>query len=238
MKSWKRFKEEKKEFLSDSLIEELNKEGIDPYIYKVYLDIFYNGDETKGSSIEYESCYEGEFNSLAEFIEYYYTYYAYDEDESIEFDNFFFDCVNLSDIGEVLIDEYIEEDEDDLQTASLFIGDDEDTEDSDTHNTNEEESIIKEKLNTFFDEKRRTSDWEYMNTAEKYMAIAEEYINILSSLRNITKREAVQVFQDNHPNEKYIDYSSGEDFLFDIYAGEYFYYQDPDSSLYFIFRSP
>ena len=48
MKSWKRFKEEKKESLSDSLIEELNKEGIDPYIYKVYLDIFYNGDETKG----------------------------------------------------------------------------------------------------------------------------------------------------------------------------------------------
>lgn len=232
MKSWKRFKEEeKKESLSDSLIEELNEEGIDPYLYKVYLDIFYNGDETKGSSIEYESCYEGEFNSLAEFVEYYYTYYAYDDDMSIEFDTFFSECVNLSDIGEVLIDEYIEEDEDDLQTASLFIGDDEDTEDSDTHNTYEEESIIKEKLNTFFDEKRRTSNWEYSD-------IAEEYINILSSLRGITKREAVQVFQDNHPNEKYIDYSSGEDFLFDIYAGEYFYYQDPDSSLYFIFRSP
>ena len=231
MKSWKRFKEEeKKESLSDSLIEELSKEGIDPYLYKIYLDIFYNGDETKGSSIEYESCYEGEFNSLAEFVEYYYTYYAYDEDESIEFDTFFSECVNLSDIGEVLIDEYIE-DEDYLQTASLFIGDDEDTEDSDTHNTHEEESIIKEKLNTFFDEKRRTSNWGYSD-------IAEEYINILSSLRNITKREAVQVFQDNHPNEKYIDYSSGEDFLFDIYAGEYFYYQDPDSSLYFIFRSP
>lgn len=232
MKSWKRFKEEeKKESLSDSLIEELSKEGIDPYLYKIYLDIFYNGDETNGSSIEYESCYEGEFNSLAEFVEYYYTYYAYDDDMSIEFDTFFSECVNLSDIGEVLIDEYIEEDEDDLQTASLFIGDDEDTEDSDTHNTYEEESIIKEKLNTFFDEKRRTSNWEYSD-------IAEEYINILSSLRNITKREAVQVFQDNHPNEKYIDYSSGEDFLFDIYAGEYFYYQDPDSGLYFIFRCP
>ncbi len=232
MKSWKRFKEEeKKESLSDSLIEELSKEGIDPYLYKIYLDIFYNGDETKGSSIEYESCYEGGFNSLAEFVEYYYTYYEYDDDMSIEFDTFFSECVNLSDIGEVLIDEYIEEDEDDLQTASLFIGDDEDTEDSDTHNTYEEESIIKEKLNTFFDEKRRTSNWEYSD-------IAEEYINILSSLRGITKREAVQVFQDNHPNEKYIDYSSGADFLFDIYAEEYFYYHDPDSRLYFIFRSP
>lgn len=231
MKSWKRFKEEKKEPLSDNLIEELNKEGIDPYLYKIYLDIFYNGDETKGSSIEYESCYEGEFNSLAEFVEDYYTYDAYDEDESIEFDTFFLVCVNLSDMGEVLIDEYIEEDEDYLQTASLFIGDDEDTEDSDAHNTHEEESIIKEKLNTFFNEKRRTSNWEYSD-------IAEEYINILSSLRGITKREAVQVFQNNHPNEKYIDYSSGADFLFDPYAGEYFYYHDPDSDLYFIFRSP
>ena len=42
MKSWKRFKEEeKKESLSDNLIEELSKEGIDPYLYKIYLDIFY-----------------------------------------------------------------------------------------------------------------------------------------------------------------------------------------------------
>ena len=57
---------------------------------------------------------------------------------SIEFDTFFLVCVNLSDIGEVLINEYIEEFEDDLQTASLFIGDDEDTEDSDVHNTHEE----------------------------------------------------------------------------------------------------
>ena len=121
MKSWKRFKEEeKKESLSDSLIEELSKEGIDPYLYKIYLDIFYNGDETKGSIIEYESCYEGEFNSLAEFVEDYYTYDAYDDDMSIEFDTFFLVCVNLSDIGEVLIDEYIEEDEDYLQTASLL----------------------------------------------------------------------------------------------------------------------
>lgn len=236
MKSWKRFKEEKKEPLSDNLIEELNKEGIDPYLYKIYLDIFYNGDETKGSSIEYESCYEGEFNSLAEFVEDYYTYDAYDDDMSIEFDTFFLVCVNLSDIGEVLINEYIEEDEDYLQKASLFIGDDEDTEDSDTYNTQEEESIIKEELNTFFNEKRRTDGWEY--SGSEYSDIAEEYINILSSLRGITKREAVQVFQDNHPNEKYIDYSSGADFLFDPYAGEYFYYHDPDSSLYFIFRSP
>lgn len=231
MKSWKRFKEEKKEYLSDSLIEELNEEGIDPYLYKIYLDIFYNGDETKGSIIEYDSCYLGEFNSLAEFVEDYYTYDAYDDDMSIEFDTFFLDCVNLSDIGEVLINEYIEEDEDYLQKASLFIGDDEDTEDSDTYNTHEEESIIKDKLNTFFNEKIRTVEWEYSD-------IAEEYINILSSLRGITKREAVQVFQDNHPNEKYIDYSLGADFLFDPYAGEYFYYQDPDSRVYFIFRCP
>lgn len=232
MKSWKRFKEEeKKESLSDSLIGELSKEGIDPYIYKVYLDIFYNGDETKGSFIEYDSCYVGEFNSLAEFVEDYYTYDAYDDDMSIEFDTFFLVCVNLSDMGEVLLNEYIEEDEDYLQTASLFIGDDEDTEDSDAHNTHEEESIIKEKLNTFFNEKRITDEW-------KYSDIAEEYINILSSLRGITKREAVQVFQNNHPNEKYIDYSSGADFLFDPYAGEYFYYHDPDSRVYFIFRSP
>lgn len=231
MKSWKRFKEEKKEYLSDSLIEELNKEGIDPYIYKVYLDIFYNGDETKGSIPEYDSCYVGEFNSLAEFVEDYYTYDAYDDDMSIEFDTFFLDCVNLSDIGEVLINEYIEEDEDYLQKASLFIGDDEDTEDSDVHNTHEEESIIKEELNTFFNEKRRTDEW-------KYSDIAEEYINILSSLRGITKREAVQVFQDNHPNEKYIDYSSGANFLFDPYAGEYFYYRDLDYRVYFIFRCP
>ena len=77
---------------------------------------------------------------------------------SIEFDTFFLVCVNLSDIGEVLINEYIEEFEDDLQTASLFIGDDEDTEDSDAHNTHEEESIIKEELNTFFIKKEEQMD--------------------------------------------------------------------------------
>ena len=148
--------------------------------------------------------YQGPYE-VDEFIEAYY------KNESVDIDTFksvlddpFFHCVDLYNLGYDLCLSYEEE-----LDARL----EEDNSDILIRDTEEEKSKEKRRRRILYNLKDTTK-----NGLE---AVAEAYIKTISELEGIPFRNVILDNEENY--KKYIDYSQGQNDIFDPLYGDYFY---------------
>ena len=148
--------------------------------------------------------YKGPYE-VDKFIEEYY------KNESIDIDTFksvsddpFFHCVDLYSLGDDLCLSYEEE---------LGAHPEEDNSDILIKDTEEEESKEKRRRRILHNLKGTTKNG--------FEAIAEAYIKTISELEGIPFRNVILNNEENY--KKYIDYSQGQNDIFDPLYGDYFY---------------
>lgn len=186
--------------------------------YRAYIEVRCDGHEEWWNARYFDFEYEGEYDSMEDFVKQYYESEEVlrDSYDSL-YDDPFFECVDLYTMGkevyhiyeadlDALYEEYNNNDEDD---ASAFIGDDDESPTS--------------FLDSLSDRKRKILDYIGKNAEDEwdYEGIAKGYIDAISELDDIPFRYVVF----NFPNsDSFINYEDGINDLFGVYGN--FAYKD------------